>query len=91
MQMHADVSNVPITLTDVTEGPLLGSAMLAAVGAGVHADLPTAARHMVRTVETIEPDAEAHEEYQFNYRAYVDTYEAMKELNNRMAKHVDGA
>jgi FGGY-family pentulose kinase len=91
MQMHADVSIVPITLTDVTEGPLLGSAMLAAVGAGVHADLPTAARHMVRTVETIEPDAEAHEEYQFNYRAYVDTYEAMKELNNRMAKHVDGA
>ena len=27
MQMHADVSNVPITLTKVTEGPVLGSAI----------------------------------------------------------------
>ena len=34
MQMHADVSNVPISFTKVGEGPVLGSAMLAAVGRG---------------------------------------------------------
>ena len=32
MQMHADVSNVPISFTRVSDGPVLGSAMLAAVG-----------------------------------------------------------
>ncbi|MGO1174518.1 MAG: FGGY-family carbohydrate kinase, partial [Actinomycetaceae bacterium] len=91
MQMHADVSNLPITFTDVGEGPLLGSAMMAAVGAGVHADLPSAAKEMVRTVDVIEPDAEAHEAYEYNFQAYVETYEAMKELTNAMSRHVDAS
>lgn len=91
MQMHADVSNLPITFTDVGEGPLLGSAMMAAVGAGVHADLPSAAKEMVRTVDVIEPHAEAHEAYEYNFQAYVETYEAMKELTNAMSRHVDAS
>ena len=49
MQMHADVSNVPISFTKVSEGPVLGSAMLAAVGAGIYPDIQTAAEHMVHT------------------------------------------
>src|SRR2546423_8370698 len=53
MQMHADVSNVPISLTSVGEGPVLGSAMLAAVGAGVYPDIQTAAANMVHTKHTI--------------------------------------
>lgn len=89
MQMHADVSNLPIQLTDVTEGPLLGAAMLAAVGAGIHADLPAAARAMTRTVDVIEPDPAAHEAYQFHLEAYLDTYPAMRELMHRMARHTD--
>jgi ribulose kinase len=34
MQLHADVSNVPISITRETESPALGAAMLAAVGPG---------------------------------------------------------
>ena len=45
--MHAGVAGVPIELTRVGEGPALGSAMLAAVGAGLHADLGEAAAEMV--------------------------------------------
>lgn len=91
MQMHADVSNVPLVFTDVTEGPILGSAMLAGVGAGLFSDLPAAADAMVKVVEVLEPDAEAHEAYQFNYQAYLDTYPAMKDLMGRMSAHQDAS
>lgn len=89
LQMHADVSNIPVVLTDVSEGPVLGSAMQAAVGAGLYADLPTAAREMTSVVGVIEPDAEAHEAYRFNYELYVETYEAMKGLMARSTKHYE--
>ena len=49
MQMHADVSNMPISFTREGEGAVLGSAMQAAVGAGVNPDVQTAAEHMVHT------------------------------------------
>ncbi len=87
MQMHADVSNVPISFTKVSEGPVLGSAMLAAVGAGIYADVQEAAEHMVHTERTIEPNPEAHEAYQFYVDRYVETYPQMKELMHKTVKH----
>jgi ribulose kinase len=88
MQMHADVSNVPISLTRVGEGPALGSAMLAAVGAGVYQDIQTAAGHMVHTQRTIEPDPAAHAEYEFYLDKYIRTYPQMKELMHETVRHV---
>ncbi len=88
MQIHADVSNVPISLTSVSEGPVLGSAMLAAVGAKIYPDIPTAAKNMVHTSETIEPDQERHEEYQFYVDRYMETYPQMKELMHKTERHV---
>ncbi len=90
MQMHADVSNLPMVFTDVTEGPLLGSAMLAGVGAGVFTDLPDAAKAMVHTVDVIEPNPEAHQAYQYNYQAYLDTYPVMQGLMDKMTRHLNG-
>jgi FGGY-family pentulose kinase len=88
MQMHADVSNIPISFTREGEGPVLGSAMLAAVGAGVYPDVQTAAEHMVHTERTIEPDPEAHEAYQFYVDRYVETYPQMRELMHKTVRHV---
>ena len=88
MQMHADVSNVPISFTKVGEGPVLGAAMIAAVGAGIHADLPAAAKAMVHTERTIEPDAARHEEYRFWVDRYQDLYAATKETTHRVVRHV---
>ncbi len=90
MQMHADVSNVPISLTKEKEAPVLGSAMLAAVGAGIYKDIPEAAENMVHTERTIEPDEEAHEEYKFYVDRYIETYPAMRELMHKTAQHVAG-
>jgi sugar (pentulose or hexulose) kinase len=87
MQMHADVSNVPIGFTKVSEGPVLGSAMLAAVGAGIYPDIQTAADNMVHTERTIEPNQEAHEAYQFYLDRYVETYPRMRELMHQTVRH----
>ena len=91
MQIHADVSNLPISLTRVGESAVLGSAMLAAVGAGVYPDIQTAARNMVHTERTIEPDPERHEEYAFYVDRYVETYPRMRELMHETVSHVAGA
>jgi FGGY-family pentulose kinase len=91
MQIHADVSNVPIQFTKVTEAPVLGAAMLAAVGAGVYPDVQAAASNMVQIERTIEPNPEAHEAYRFYLERYVETYEQMKEPMHRMARHEAGS
>ncbi|MGI8650360.1 MAG: FGGY-family carbohydrate kinase, partial [Rubrobacter sp.] len=88
MQMHADVANVPIQKTKVGESPVLGAAMIAAVGAGIYKDIPEAARAMVHDENTIEPDPEAHEAYKFYVDRYIDTYPQMKELMHKTVKHV---
>jgi ribulose kinase len=87
MQMHADVSNVPMGFTKVSEGPALGSAMLAAVGAGIYPDIQTAAKNMVHTERTIEPDQGRHEEYMFYMDRYVETYPQMRESMQEMSRH----
>jgi ribulokinase len=88
MQMHADVSNLPISFTKVPDAPALGSAILGAVGAGVYPDIQEAASNMVHTTDTIEPDPDMHEEYKFYVDKYAETYPQMKELMHEVAHHV---
>jgi ribulokinase len=90
MQMHADVSNVPISFTEVSDGPVLGAAMLAAVGAGIYPGIPTAAGKMVHTAHTIEPDPERHEEYKFFVDRYLEAYPRMKDLMHETGRHLAG-
>jgi FGGY-family pentulose kinase len=88
MQMHADVSNTPISFTKVSEGPVLGAAIAGAVGAGWYPDLPTAVENMVHTTRTLEPNPEAHEEYQFYVDRYEESYQQMKEVMHKTVRHV---
>jgi sugar (pentulose or hexulose) kinase len=89
MQIHADVSNVPITLTAVPDGPALGSAILGAVAAGLYPDVPTAAAKMVQVRNRIEPNPEVHQAYQFYVDQYINTYPALQELTHAMTRHVE--
>lgn len=82
MQMHADVTGVPITLTEVGDAVVLGSCMIASVGAGIYKDLQEAADHMVHTVEVIEPDAKRHEAYAFYVDQYANTFPALREYEH---------
>ncbi len=48
MQIYADVSRLPVSLIDSTQGPALGSAIHAAVAAGAYPDVRSAADQMGR-------------------------------------------
>jgi FGGY-family pentulose kinase len=88
MQMHADVSGVPITLTEVGDAVILGGAILAAVGAGLFDSITDAARAMVHESETIEPDHAAHERYRFFVEAYAEAYPVLRPLIHRVTEKV---
>jgi FGGY-family pentulose kinase len=80
MQIHADVSGMAIRTTEVPEAVTLGSAILAAMGAGLYSSIGEASAAMVRTGEIIEPDLRITEEYQPYMELYLEAYQAMKPL-----------
>lgn len=82
MQLHADVSNVPIGYTRVREGPVLGAAIGAAAGAGIHPDLPAAAAAMVHIERTLEPNPDRHAEYRFWVQRHRDLYRSIREVQH---------
>lgn len=87
MQMHADVTGVPITLTQVGDAATLGSAILAAVGAGLFANIQEAGRAMVHETQVIQPDQKRHEVYQLYLKAYVDTYPQLQKLIHTVTRN----
>ena len=87
MQMHADVTGVPITLTEVGDAVVLGTCMLAAVGAGLYKDLPEASENMVHEIDVIEPNQAVHDEYQFYVDKYCDTYPQLQSMIHDMVDH----
>jgi len=88
MQMQCDVAGVPITFCEVSEAVVLGSAVLAAVGAGLYDDIGAATEAMVHETRTIEPDHETHEQYASFVDAYADTFPAMRPLMHEMSQRI---
>ncbi len=89
MQIHADVSNIPITLTEAGDSAaLLGSAICGAVAAGAYASVEDAVDAMVKPTETIQPNAERHGAYQFFVDKYIRTYPQMAALMHSVTQHV---
>jgi FGGY-family pentulose kinase len=87
MQTVADVTGVPVTLTEVGDAPVLGSSILAAAGAGLFGSVQEAAGAMVHETDTLEPDKAKNEEYQFYIDAYADTWPQMRDLTHRVVRH----
>jgi ribulokinase len=84
MQIYADVCGQPLQITREPEASLLGSAVVAAVGAGLYPDLPTAAQQMVAIEQQFTPDPQRHAEYAFFVRQYQDTYRHLRDLMRTM-------
>lgn len=87
LQIHADVSNLPIIVPKVTEGPCLGSAILGAVAAGLYPDVQTAAENMTSIDYVIEPDEKRHQQYQFYFEKYKEFYELTKDWMHAVTNH----
>ena len=77
MQILADVCRVPLALTEVPDAPLLGCAVLAAAGLGLHADIPAAAAAMVRVARTYEPQR-CRAAYEAGARLYEASFHALR-------------
>ncbi len=86
MQIHADVSGKRITIPEEPQAVTLGSAIAAAVAAGLYPDLPAAAAAMVRTRAVVEPDPAAHSRYAELLPHYTDTYESLKDASRRLVE-----
>ncbi len=80
LQVHADTLGVALELTEQPEAPALGSAILAATGAGRFVTIEEGCGAMVRTARVIEPDAASHEAYAPIHDRYRAAYAALKPL-----------
>ena len=80
LQIHADTLGLPLELTEQPEAPCLGSAILAAVGAGAFADIDAACAAMVRTARVIQPDMQAHAAYAPVFDRYQAAFGALKQI-----------
>ncbi|WP_052462598.1 FGGY-family carbohydrate kinase [Nigerium massiliense] len=88
MQMHADVTGMDITITQVQDGPTLGSAILGAVASGRFASIPDAAAAMVHQKAVVSPDPQRHEEYTFWTEQYAAIHPAVRGIQHAVSDHL---
>ena len=87
LQIHADITGIPLYLSALThEASVLGTAMCAAVGAGLFPDLKSAAEAMVRIERQIDPNSANHGVYRDLYSHYLATYPALRDLMHEVAR-----
>ena len=77
LQIKADVIGVPIVRMAEEETSTLGAAILAAVRAGDHPDVPSAAASMVRLGTRFLPNPDTHAVYERSFALYNDLYGAL--------------
>jgi len=71
MQIYADVTGLPLSVVTAGQGPALGSAIHAAVAAGLHPDVPAAAAVMGGREHAVHlPDPEREKAYDELYADY---------------------
>ena len=77
-QMQADMFGVPVKTVQAAEGPALGVALLAAVGAGAYDTVQQACSAAISLNQPLCPDPEAGARYQRMHRIYQALYHALK-------------
>lgn len=78
-QMLADVYGCPVRTVVSKEGPALGAAILAGVGAGIYSSVQQGCAAVIRTNPPQEPDREAGARYEPYYQLYRALYPRLKD------------
>ncbi len=85
-QLLADATGLPVEITACPEPVLLGSAMLAAVAAGTHADLQTAMASMSSVAGRNAPTGEAIGRlHEVRYQAFLKSQQLAREIRDSLA------
>jgi xylulokinase len=90
-QITANVTNLPLQVTDVHEAAPLGDAILAAVGAGLYQTPTEPVDRLCNIIGTVEPDPKTHEMYEEFFaiwrRIYFKLLEEMKDHHQLLYKY----
>ena len=76
----ANVLGIPLDVVKTSEGPGYGAALLAMVACGEYGTVAQACSALVRTVDTVEPDASLTALYEERYRQFRQIYPVCRAL-----------
>ena len=89
MQVYSDVTRLPISTIDTDQGPALGSAIHAAVAAGVYTNVNQAAEVMGRVNKHVYSPNEARaKQYDALYREYLELHDYFGRGANNVMKRL---
>jgi xylulokinase len=77
-QLQADIYNAEIVLTNATEGPAYGVALLAGVGIGLWSDVPTACKQTIKQTTKVKPRRKLVDLYNNHHAVYAKLYNDLK-------------
>ena len=77
-QMIADILGIPVSTLQTEQGPSMGGAILAMVGAGEYENVSVAAKKFVKIGKTFMPNAEKRAKYEKKYEIFRRLYPAIK-------------
>ncbi len=85
-QMLADLYGCTVKTTENKEGPALGVALLAAVGAGIYGSVPEACRAVIKPDKEQKPIEDNTHEYERFYQMYKSLYPAMRKSFDELSR-----
>lgn len=89
-QLQADIYRKRCIVTNATEGPAFGVALLAAVGTGAYKGVPEACKATIQVVSQTKPDTKTSKVYNRYYPQYGRLYQSLKDDFRSIAELVDG-
>jgi xylulokinase len=87
-QIQADVTGFPHVTINVDEGPALGVALLAGVGAGIYPSVEAACKAVIQVEKQTDPCTVNHAAYDHFYAVYRALYAQLKSQFNEIARIV---
>lgn len=83
-QIVADVSGVPVTVSQNVQGPAYGAAILAMVGCGEYESVQSAVKSIIKGGESLSPDPLRAEKYNKKYQVFKGLYPLLKQTFAKM-------
>ena len=80
-QILADIFQYSLTTVKASEGPALGAAILAGVGAGIYDSVEEACNKIVKGNAKVDPNTELKEVYSKTYSIYNSLYPRIKDIH----------